>query len=120
MLGMSDIDMSYRYWGIAYSNMLNIYIHLSKEMNSESYKQTMGMSGEDTKVVNPLAVRCVKCGKLIQSGDLCEQCKENKVLNAKLQIMEGANADLQEDMKKLKEKLNKIADAYTELLVKVQ
>jgi hypothetical protein len=48
MIGMTDIDMSYRYWGCAHSDMLDTYIHLSKEMNSESYKRTMGMNGDGT------------------------------------------------------------------------
>jgi integrase len=55
MLGMSDIDISMRYWGSAHSDMLNIYIHLSKQMNSDSYRRTMGMGGEESKIINPIA-----------------------------------------------------------------
>ncbi len=29
-------------------------------------------------VINPLAVRCVNCGRLIQSGSLCKPCEDTK------------------------------------------
>ena len=80
-MGMTDIDMSYRYWGSAHSEMLNVYIHLSKEMNSDSYKRTMGVYTEESKVINAIASVCVECGKLIPSGKLCKQCEEFQRLN---------------------------------------
>lgn len=90
MLGMTDIDMSYRYWGVAHSDMLDVYIHLSKEMNSDSYKRTMGMIGDTSKVVNPIASRCVECGKLIPFGSLCKQCEDNKILKEKVKFLTTA------------------------------
>jgi ribosomal protein L32 len=93
MLGMSDIDISMRYWGSAHSDMLNIYIHLSKQMNSDSYRRTMGMGGEESKIINPIASRCVECGHLIPSGKLCKQCEDNKNLTKKLQKMEQGKKD---------------------------
>jgi hypothetical protein len=73
--------MSYRYWGCAHSDMLDVYIHLSQEMNSDSYKRTMGIYFEDSKRINSIASICVGCGKLIPSGSLCKQCEEIKMLN---------------------------------------
>lgn len=93
MIGMTDVDMSYRYWGSAHSEMLDVYIHLSKEMNSDSYKRTMGMLEDTNKVINPLASRCVECGKLIPSGNLCKQCEENKSLKTEMEKMKQSNKE---------------------------
>jgi hypothetical protein len=93
MLGMSDIDISMRYWGCAHSDMINTYIHLSKQMNSDSYKRTMGMSADTTKIINPLASRCVDCGKLIPLGNLCKQCEENKLLKSEMEKMKQSNKE---------------------------
>jgi ribosomal protein L32 len=38
------------------------------------------MGEKEVKVINPLASRCVECGKLIQSGSLCPVCTEIKKL----------------------------------------
>jgi hypothetical protein len=46
-------------------------------------------SDSEPKVMNPLAVRCISCGKLIQSGSLCIQCKENAQLKEKVTKMEN-------------------------------
>jgi len=73
-----------RFWGSASSDMLDTYIHLSESMQSDAYLKAKGMSGENTKVINPLACRCVECGKLIQSGNLCKTCKENADLKLKV------------------------------------
>lgn len=105
MLGMSDIDISLRYWGCAHSDMLNTYIHLSKQMNSDSYKRTMGMSGEESKIINPIASRCVECGHLIQSGNLCKQCNDNKILNEKLKNVEKINEERQREFEEEKRRL---------------
>lgn len=115
MLGMTDIDMSYRFWGVAHSDMLNTYIHLSKEMNSDSYKRTMGMSADTTKIINPIAVRCVECGKLIPSGKLCKQCKDNKNLSEKLQKMEQGKKESDTKIEFLTNAVSKILSGVATL-----
>ncbi len=41
-----------------------------------------------TTVINPLSVRCVNCGRLIQSGELCVPCLENKKMKEQIARME--------------------------------
>lgn len=85
ILGMQQSSISMRFWGIPNSNMLAVYIHLSEQMQADEYKKAKGMNGDEPKVINPLASRCVKCGKLIKSGSLCEQCSESQGLKEELQ-----------------------------------
>ncbi len=63
--------------GIPNSAMLATYIHLSEQMQAVAYRNAKGMNGDGSKIINTLACRCVNCGRLIQSGDLCVTCKEN-------------------------------------------
>lgn len=88
-IGMQQNAICMRFWGSPSSDMLDTYIHLSEAMQSDAYLRAKGMSGENTKVINPLACRCIECGKLIQSGDLCKTCKENAYL--KLKVIQQAN-----------------------------
>ncbi|MCX9084075.1 MAG: tyrosine-type recombinase/integrase [Candidatus Methanoperedens sp.] len=106
MMGMTDIDMSYRYWGSAHSAMLNVYIHLSKEMNSDSYKRTMGVYTDESRNINAIASVCVECGKLIQAGSLCKICQdskrlstENSDLKTRLNVVEDQHKKDMDDMK---------------------
>lgn len=79
-IGMQQNAISMRFWGIPDSNMLSIYIHMSEQIKATAYHRAKGMNGEETTVINPLSVRCVQCGRLIQTGDLCAQCAEIKQL----------------------------------------
>jgi site-specific recombinase XerD len=107
---MSTIDISNRFWGIPNSNMLATYLHLSDQMKSDSYRRAMGMgNGNGTTVINPLSMRCVECGDLIQSGSLCKKCEHLKNLseeNDKLHIQntqhEGDIKQMQQEMEDLK------------------
>lgn len=96
MMEMTDVKMSYRYWGSAHSDMLDIYIHLSEEMKSDSYKRLMDIKTEESKIKNSIASLCVECGKQIPSGNLCDTCnsikkisEENERLKAKVQFLEN-------------------------------
>lgn len=101
MMGMTDVDMSYRYWGSAHSDMLDVYIHLSKEMNSDSYKRIMGINTDESKIKNSIVSVCVECGKQIPSGSLCKQCEENKILKAEIEKMKKESNEKIEDFKKI-------------------
>jgi integrase/recombinase XerD len=89
IVGMQQNAISERFWGTSNSNMLSTYIHLSEQMQADAYRKSKGMNGGETKVINPLASRCIECGRLIQAGNLCKQCKENADL--KLKVSQQAN-----------------------------
>ncbi len=96
-LGLSETQLSYRFWGIPHSNMINIYIHLNEMLQATGYRDAKGMgNGNGSTVINPLASRCVDCGRLIQSGNLCKQCAEIKELKER-------NATMMKDMEKIQE-----------------
>jgi site-specific recombinase XerD len=76
-IGMQQNAISERFWGKVSSDMLSTYIHLSEQMQANAYRNAKGMNGEGSKVINPLASRCIECGRLIQAGSLCKTCKEN-------------------------------------------
>lgn len=96
-LNMSETQLSYRFWGIPHSAMLSVYIHLNEQLKSSGYRDAKGMGeGNGKTIINPLASRCVECGRLIQAGSLCKQCAEIKDLKAR-------NATIQTDMEKIQE-----------------
>ncbi len=97
-LGMSETQICYRFWGIPHSNMLSIYIHLSEQLQADGYRNAKGMNGDTTKVINPLASRCVVCGRLIQAGELCNTCKENKELKGETAMLKQGYEELKAQM----------------------
>jgi len=96
IMKMQPNQISMRYWGIPNSNMLSIYLHLSEQIVNSGYRDAKGMgNGNGNTVINPLASRCVNCGRLIQSGSLCKTCgdakklsEENNELKTRLDLME--------------------------------
>lgn len=105
-IGMQQNAICMRFWGSPNSMMLSTYIHLNEQMTSQGYRNAKGM-GDESKVINPLACRCVSCGKLIQSGNLCIQCKENADL--KLKMTQHGNK-LSDEGKRLIESEAQISD----------
>ncbi len=108
ILKMKQYDISMRFWGIPNSNMLSVYVHLSEQVQADAYRDAKGMgNSNNTIVVNPLSLRCVNCGHLIQSGNLCPQCKELKRLseaNTKAAIdNDSLRAELEEMKKEMAE-----------------
>lgn len=88
-LNMSETQLSYRFWGISHSTMLSVYIHLNEQLKSRGYRDAKGLGESNGKtVINPLSVRCVECGRLIQAGSLCKTCQDNKDLKARMQGLE--------------------------------
>jgi site-specific recombinase XerD len=92
IMKMQPNQISMRYWGIPNSNMLSVYLHLSEQIVNTGYRDAKGLgNGNGATVINPLAVRCVSCGRLIQSGELCPQCQENQRLRDEMGAMQFQN-----------------------------
>jgi hypothetical protein len=68
---------------------LSTYISLSDQIQATAYKNAKGLNEDSTKVINPIACRCVEFGKLIQSGNLCKSCKENSDLKIQVNQMKS-------------------------------
>ena len=100
-LNMSETQLSYRFWGIPHSNMLSVYIHLNEQLKSSGYRDAKGMGESNgNTIINPLASRCVDCGKLIQSGSLCPVCTKTHAL-AEQNVRQGHDLEtLQQEMAK--------------------
>jgi len=98
-LNMSETQLSYRFWGIPHSNMLSVYIHLNEQLKSSGYRDAKGMGeGNGKTVINPLASRCVECGRLIQAGSLCKTCDDNKKLKAQMETTQKGYEELKKQM----------------------
>jgi hypothetical protein len=112
-IGMQQNAICMRFWGSPSSDMIDTYVHLSESMQSDAYLKAKGMTGENTKVINPLACRCIECGRLIQSGDLCKTCKNSKDLskeNTALKTQVESTQKQIETMQKDMEKIQKFID----------
>lgn len=82
IMKMQPNQISMRYWGQSNSSMLSIYLHLSEQIVNSGYRDAKGMgNGNSNTIINPLSVRCVNCGKLIQSGNLCKTCEDTKKIS---------------------------------------
>lgn len=98
-LNMSETQLSYRFWGIPHSSMLSVYIHLNEQLKSSGYRDAKGMGeGNGKTVINPLASRCVECGRLIQSGSLCKTCTDSKKLGEENKELKAQMDAQQKDM----------------------
>lgn len=108
-LNISETQLSYRFWGIPHSNMLSTYIHLQEQLKSSGYRDAKGMgeNGNGKTVINPIASRCVECGRLIQSGNLCKICQDSKKLS-------GENATLKAQMETTQKEMESIRAALKE------
>jgi site-specific recombinase XerD len=98
-LNMIETQLSYRFWGIPHSSMLSVYVHLSEQLKSSGYRDAKGMGeGNGKTVINPLASRCVECGRLIQAGSLCKPCKDSKKLSEENETLKAGYEELKKQM----------------------
>lgn len=135
-IGLQPNEICMRFWGSPTSDMLETYIHLSESFQSNAYLKAKGLAADsDNKIViNPIASRCINCGKLIQSGNLCIQCKENADLKTKMEQqgnklsddakrlieLEVKNTELEKQMLNMEKKINywtKVSRKHFEILV---
>lgn len=84
-LGMQETAMKKRFGWEEDSNMIKRYTSLTDEDADDSYREALGLVIKKKSVtVNPIANRCSKCGKLVETGNYCEQCAENERLKERL------------------------------------
>jgi len=101
-LNASETDLSYRFWGIPHSAMVTTYIHLSKQQQSDAYRNIKGM-GDKKVAINPLASRCVECGDHIISGSLCPKCERIKTLSENEKVNRAKMEDLERKLGEYRE-----------------
>lgn len=105
-LNMNETQLSYRFWGIPHSAMLSTYIHLNEQLKSSGYRDAKGMGeGNGKTVINPLASRCVECGRLIQAGSLCKTCTESKKLSSENSELKAQMETTQKGYEELKKQM---------------
>lgn len=100
--------------------MIKRYISLTDEDADNSYREALGLGiKKKDMAINPIARRCSKCGKLIESGDYCQQCAEiqrlteantkalmnNETMNAE---MDKQKVDYETMKKEFEEKLTRL------------
>ncbi len=107
-LGMQQNAISARFWGHVDSNMLKVYISLSDQMQADAYKSAKGMKEAEVKVVNPLASRCIVCGRLVQSGNKCPSCSDIEALQELVEAQFKRNEELKTEMGEMKKRVGEL------------
>jgi integrase/recombinase XerD len=89
-LGMQETAMKKRFGWTEDSGMIKRYTSLTDEDADNSYREALGLGIKKKDIaINPIARRCAKCGKLVETGEYCPQCSEIQKLteaNTKAQI----------------------------------
>lgn len=103
---MAETQIKLRAWGNLNTNMLSVYVHLSEELLAQGYRKAKGMSEGNNDIKNPLASKCVKCGRLIQHEvkdgqaiSLCNPCHENKKLKNEMTEMRNMFQEMKQELK---------------------
>ncbi len=113
-LGMQETAMKKRFGWAEDSSMIKRYTSLTDEDADNSYREALGLGIKKKDLtVNPIARRCSKCGKLIESGDFCQQCAEIQKLteaNTKAALEKEAMKAEMETMRKDMEKIQKFIE----------
>lgn len=79
---MNEIDIKMRFWGNINSAMLEVYVHLSKQMMQDSYRTFI--DGDSKSIENVESKVCINCGRPVIQGDLCQYCHENEELKERM------------------------------------
>lgn len=107
-LGMQQNAISARFWGHVDSNMLKVYISLSDQMQADAYKNAKGMREAEVKIVNPLACRCIVCGRLVQAGNKCPSCSDIEALRELVELQFKRNDELKTEMGEMKKRIGEL------------
>lgn len=76
-LGMQETAMKKRFGWTEDSGMIKRYTSLTDEDADNSYREALGLGiKKKDMAINPIARRCAKCGKLVETGEYCQQCSE--------------------------------------------
>ena len=110
-LGMQETSMKKRFGWTESSNMIERYTSLTDDDADNAYKIALGF-GVDKKntVINPIALRCSKCGKLIETGSYCPQCEEIESMNHQLSKQRIQNEALVTELDQIKSLLVGLMD----------
>lgn len=84
---MNEIDIKMRFWGNINSAMLEVYVHLSKQMMQDSYRAFI--DGDSKTAEDPEGKVCIVCGRPVIHDDLCQQCQDYKDLKARMEALES-------------------------------
>ncbi len=114
-LGMQETAMKKRFGWTEDSAMIKRYISLTDEDADNSYREALGLGVKKKDIaINPIARRCAKCGKLVETGEYCQQCSEIQKLtdaNTKAVIeKEALTARLDEMEQQRKKDMEKITE----------
>lgn len=106
-MGMQETAMKKRFGWTPDSKMIDRYISITDTDADDSYREALGLGIKKKNItINPIATRCAKCGKLIETGEFCEQCAE-------IQRLVKLNEKMQIEKEELKEQIeNQEADFF--------
>lgn len=98
-LGMQETQLKRRFGWTGDSKMIDRYVSNGDTDADNAYKEALGLSIKiKDNTVNPIARRCAKCGKLIDTGEYCPQCSEIQRL---IKLNEKSQIDKEELMQRL-------------------
>lgn len=114
-LGMQETSMKKRFGWVGSSNMIERYTSLTDDDADEAYKIALGLGvNKRDVVVNPIALRCSKCGKLIETGLYCPQCEDIESMNLQLSKQRIQNESLVSELDQIKSLLVGLMDHENE------
>lgn len=111
-LGMQETAMKKRFGWTEDSAMIKRYISLTDEDADNSYREALGLGVKKKDMaINPIARRCAKCGKLVETGEYCQQCSEIQILSESNTKTMFENQQLKADYNELKKQVEFITAA---------
>ena len=110
-LGMQETSMKKRFGWVGSSKMIERYTSLTDDDADDAYKDALGYGVKKKEsVINPIALRCSKCGKLIETGSYCPQCEEIESMNHQLSKQRIQNESLVSELDQIKSLLVGLMD----------
>ncbi len=111
-LGMQETAMKKRFGWTEDSAMIKRYISLTDDDADNSYREALGLGVKKKDIaINPIARRCAKCGKLVETGEYCQQCSEIQILSESNTKTMFENQQLKADYSELKKQVEFITAA---------
>ncbi len=96
--GMQETAMKKRFGWQEDSSMIKRYTSLTDDDADNAYREALGLGVKKKDItINPIAKKCSKCNKLIDTGEYCPQCAE-------IQRLSEANMKASLEKEQLKER----------------